>query len=572
MADAQTPEATPNSDGQTPVEPAAVVTSAEEFTALTDDQLEAELGAAVDAAVEAANPADVTQFDRELAEQTFARVALINNEIGARKDRADALAAAQSQAQSLAALRPAKRAVPSVADIPKPGVPAAPQAADRKPVSFRLVVPGDAAGLVEGRGQGSEYESFGEIGRALTERSALMGQAFKGRSNVQGLMQIRRDDTEFAISPHDDPESIDRVITHARNQKRLPGGNLLASWESALTKRAGGDARRISLTAAAGWCAPSETLYDLCEMESLDGLIDLPEVTATRGGFRYTQQPTFAQLMASGFFTSLTEAQVIADTPKACGEIPCPTFTEQRLNVAVTCLTGSFLQLSAYPELMARWGRGAMVAHAHKLNAQVIAALVTAAGAATVFTGPTDDAATSSVLAAVELAVLDTRYREGLSNDHVVEVVFPQWMIAQIRADYSRRNAGRVDVTDAEIMSWFTMRGARLQLVRDWQDFWGGVAAPSIGGPAPYIGALPTTVDFLTFPAGAVVLARQDVITLSNVYDSTNLQQNLYTQLFTEEGWAPFYPCAGLRLYTTPLCPSGATSSQVDWTCPPIVP
>ena len=123
MADAQTPDATPTSD---PVEPTAVVTSAEEFTALTDDQLEAELGAAVDAAVEAANPADVTEFDRELAEQTFARVSLINNEIGARKDRADALAAAQSQAQSLAALRPAKRTVPSVADIPKAGVPAVP--------------------------------------------------------------------------------------------------------------------------------------------------------------------------------------------------------------------------------------------------------------------------------------------------------------------------------------------------------------------------------------------------------------------------------------------------------------
>lgn len=564
MADAQTPENT-TPDAVTPIEPSAVI-PADDVSALTDDALNDALANAIDEATAAAFPDDASAFDQELAESTLARVTTLRSEIGSRKDRRDAMAAAQAAAGALAAVKPPR--VPSVADLPKTVMPQAPT---RGGTTFRLVVPSDAHNLIEDKPQGAEYNGFKEVGTALARRHDLMAGMVgnPGRSNIYGLMQIRRDDTEFAINPHDDYETSALLLDKVRNQSRLPGGNLMASWESALKARAGGDHRRVSLTAAAGWCAPSTTLYDLCENESTDGVIDLPEITSTRGGFRWTSEPTFAQLMSATSFSNLTEAQVIANTAKSCAAIPCPTFNDTRLNVAVTCLTGSFLQLSAYPELMARWGRGALVAHAHKLNRQVIASMVTAAGAAVVFGSPAGDPATSSVLSAVELAATDIRYREGLADDHVIEVVLPQWVLAQIRADFTRRNAGRPDVSNAEIMDWFMVRGVRPQFVRDWQDFWGGVAAPSVGSGAPFITALPTTVQFLAYPAGAVVLARQDVITLSNVYDSTNLQQNLFTQLFFEEGWATIFPCAGLRLYSALTCPSGATAVQIDLDCTP---
>jgi len=74
-------------------------------------------------------------------------------------------------------------------------------------------------------------------------------------------------------------------------------------------------------------------------------------------------------------------------------------------------------------------------------------------------------------------------------------------------------------------------------------------------------------VDFLIWPAGAIVLLREDVVTLTNVYDSTNIKQNLYTALFTEEGYAPIFPCGEVKRYTVNACPSGATADQVWTSC-----
>jgi hypothetical protein len=470
-----------------------------------------------------------------------------------------AFAQAQAKAGTL------KRPVPSVGAIEpqRPvGVP------DTSPgVTFRMIIPSDAHNLIDGRQQGAEYTSFAEIGRAMDQRASQIGVSFTGRTNKMGLMQIQRNDTQFAINDGMPVEDQARLIDLARSQKRLPGGNLFASWENSLKDAAGGDARRISLTAAAGWCAPSENLYTLCEMETTDGLWDTPEMTVTRGGVRYTQQPTFNDLMSANSYTGLTEAQVIADTAKNCAEIPCPTFTDVRLNVAVTCLTGSFLQLRGYPELMARWGRGAMVAHAHKLNKAKITAAVTAAGVPTVIGTPTDDAATSAILNAAALAATDTRYREGLGDSATIEQVWPMWALEAIRADFTRRAFGDPGLTNQRIIDWFAVRNILPRFVRDWQDHWGGAADPSFGGPTPYVTAYPTTANFLSYPAGAVVMLRQDVITLHNVYDSVNLPQNLYTDTFFEEGWNLIYPCAGLRQYTVSVCPSGATGAPENWGC-----
>ncbi len=60
-----------------------------------------------------------------------------------------------------------------------------------------------------------------------------------------------------------------------------------------------------NLVAAAGWCAPSETIYDLCEQESMDGILSLPEVTADRGGFNI---PVDGGIDFSTIFTSIGNA------------------------------------------------------------------------------------------------------------------------------------------------------------------------------------------------------------------------------------------------------------------------
>lgn len=569
MADAIEPDTTTETATVTETDTSAE-TLAAELATLTDEQIETVITEATDAAQAAT--ADGVEFtpDTEAAfEAALSRVTAARAELNARIEKRNRLTAARAQAAQLAATRPTPAApmapvVPSVAEITKT-TPIVPADTKRSGLSFSLVVPSDANNLVDGRAAGTEYASLTEVGYALDRRSQNVGQIAKGTKSADfGLLQIRRTDTEFTVTRD---ESDDAVVQRARNPKRLAGGGVMQAWRKNALDRAGGDERMLSLTAAAGWCAPSTTLYDLCEMESLDGILELPEVTATRGGIRWTQEPTYPQLDAATAFTNLTEAQVIANTAKNCAAIPCPTFEDTRLGVAVTCLTGSLLQAQGYPELVARVVRGELVVHAHKLNEAIIAALVARAGAATVIGAPAGDPATSAILSAVELAAEDIRARHRLAFDAVIEVVLPHWVIPVLRADFTRRNAGDPGLTNARIMEWFQIRGVRPQFVRDWQDFYSGVAAPSVGGPAPFITAFPTTVNFLAFPAGGVVLARQDVITLRNVYDSTNLAQNLYTELFFEEGWAPIYPCPEIRQYTAFSCPSGATAAQIDLDC-----
>lgn len=555
----------------------AVTETAEDLSVLSDADVEAVIAEATEAATAAT--ADPDAFTPEVAaefEAALSRANAARAELNARVERRNSFAAAQAQAAQLAAQAPARVAtsvVPRVADIAKTGTPVIPQAT--KSVTFSLIVPSDAHNQAPGRAMGTEYGSFADVGRVLDERARSVGGQKNTKTPSRDLMHIRRTDTEFAVTG-DDIMRDDAVIQHARNQKRLAGGSVLTSWEKGLLDRAGGRAERISLTAAAGWCAPSETLYNLCEMESLDGLIDLPEITASRGGIRWTQEPTYAQLDAASSFITLTEAQVIAETPKPCAPITCPPFTDTRLNVAATCITGSFLQLRGYPELVARWVRGQLVVHAHKLNEAIIAALVVRAGLITPIVLPAGDPVISAVLSAVELAAEDIRYRNRLSFDQVIEVVLPHWVIPLIRADFTRRAFGDPGLTDARIVEWFAVRRVRPQFVYDWQDGYdavdGGATFPGGDGTAPFSATLVpagTAVHFLAFPAGAVVLARQDVITLRNVYDSTNLAQNLYTEMFFEEGWAPIYPCPEIRLYSAQTCPSGATGAMIDLDCAP---
>ncbi len=538
----------------------------EQLAELTDEQVEAVITEATDAAQAAV---EAETFDEPVFEAAFARADAARTELAARTDRAAKLSAARERAAQLNASRPTPPAVPSVATITKIEQPAP----STPSMTFSLIVPGDAHNEMPGRSQGTEYKSFSEIGHVLAKRDQSSGVQKGTKSASRSLMEIRRNDAAFAVGD-DNPMADYATIERARDQKRLTGGSLMTHWEDSLLKAAGGNAKRVSLTAAAGWCAPSENVYTLCEMESLDGLLDLPTVTATRGGLRWTQEPTYAQLDAATAYTHLTEAQVISATAKNCSPITCPTFTDTRLDVSSTCLTGSFLQLRGYPELVARWVRGELVVHAHKRNEDIIAALVARAGAVTPIVLPAGDPVTSAVLSAVELAAEDIRYRNRLAFDAVIEVVLPHWIIPLIRADFARRNAGDVGLTNAMIVDWFAIRGVRPQFVYDWQDGYSGAGAtfPGGDGTAPFSALVVpagTAVQFLAFPAGGVVLAQQDVITLRNVYDATNLAQNLYTELFFEEGWAPIYPCPEIRLYSALTCPSGATGIQIDLDCTP---
>lgn len=458
--------------------------------------------------------------------------------------------------------------VPSVGDLSAQAPVQPPPGAVSKD-SIRAELSAQAAALL-GMKAGDEYGGNANVGMALIKNAQSFGMR-GAPGQRQTMAQFKRDrGAELTVSTGDGPETM-RILRHARSEKRLEGGNLAKTWLNSIEKGA-------SLTAAAGWCAPSENDYDLCRnWDSPVGILDLPTVTVTRGGINYTDEQDFPTIYANavaagGGSNFLTEAQVIADTAKTCSEIPCPTFENRRLDVLALCIRVSFLQAGGYPEVVDAWDAGLRAAHEAEMNRIIIADIITRAGAATTLTPPDPDVGdswTSGLLAGVELAAEDIRYRFHMAWNSTIEIVLPHWVLPQMRADISRRSGWNgLNITDAEIASWFATRGVRVQFVRGWQDglITGGALNPAFpGGDAatPFMLALPTGVSFLAYPAGSVAVARQDVVTLTNVYDAASLAVNEFTSLFAEEGFAPIYPCPGQRLYTLAgLCNAGTTGAQ----------
>ena len=383
-------------------------------------------------------------------------------------------------------------------------------------------------------------------------RFVMNGRTMQRHGNVA----IRREyPAELRVTNPQDTARMLEALEFASNERRLPGGSLAKSAELAVK---GGK----SLTAAVGWCAPSEIIYDLCELESMDGMLDVPEIQAARGGFQtpINGGPDFSVIWDSigdDGDVILTEYDVENGTEKVCVEIPCPDFQDTRLDVAYVCITGNFLQERGYPEAVARFTRGAMVALAHKVNESVIARMEAGSGSLhTISPISGSDDAVSSLLAAIELAIEDMKYRHRMARSTTMEVVLPYWVLPVMRAAMSRRHGtATVNVSDAELLSWFTTRGAVPRFVYDWQDAFSGLA--NSPGGATAITAFPATVKFMVYPAGTWVKPVRDVVNLDTVYDNALLTQNQFTALFAEDGFNMIKMCVDSRVYSATISPNG---------------
>lgn len=447
-----------------------------------------------------------------------------------------------------------------------------PEHVNTEPEQFRanygsLVAAADVPGFSSG--QRIDLAAFGRAFQARAAGYASMPPM--DHEIMHGVATIVRD-YPAELSVWMDERDQD-VLTAVRDESRLPGGSLLKSAQLRYAEL-GAEENPNALVAASGWCAPSETIYTICSQVTTDGLLDVPEVQARRGGIRHNSGLDFSTIFGTGTgFFNLTEAQVAAGTTKTCREIPCPDFTDDRLGVTGVCLTGNILAIRGYPEYTSTFTSGALAVSAHQVNAYQIAAMVTGSTAVTLSGAPwaSDGTVVSQVMGAIEMAAVDIKYALRMQRSSTLEVVLPYWLLAQFRADFSRRTGGDhtadVSLTDSMIMSWFATRGVRVQWVYDWQDaFSTSVTANSPGSATP-IGALPTSLQFLIYPAGTWVRAVSDVITLNSVYDSTLLATNQVTHLFTETGWKMLKMCPISRVYTISICPSGETTSTQSVTC-----
>ena len=392
-----------------------------------------------------------------------------------------------------------------------------------------------AAANVPGYASGAELDGFQAMAEAFVSRARGFGgrneegldpgiYTMSEKAQHFGVAKIKKPETEFETGMDQPLDAQMETVLAAAREHRLPGG---------------------SLVAAGGWCAPSEIWYDsfLRLEDGNAGLISLPEVTARRGGINFTKGPDFATLYGNANFGfTQTEAQAIADTPKPCYAVVCPPFTEVRLDAVGFCITAGILTNAAYPELIRRVLELALVGQRRRINAYTISKIVAFAGAAinhvevgSATAGRT--ATTSDVLDALVIQALRLRYTYLMGPDTTIEVILPVWAKEVLRADLSRRNGvDKLAVSDAELNSFFSVRGLSVQYVYDFQDFNAG-AAGTAGGTATWVG-FPTVLNAVLYPAGAFVRLTADVIDLDAIYDSTNIKQNNYTAAFFEEGVA----------------------------------
>lgn len=440
--------------------------------------------------------------------------------------------------------------------VPLSNVIPAPEADESHPNRVRHTV--IAAGDLPGYRAGQELSTTGQIADAV-----MTGMNMVSRSQAPGLQQmlasIRREAPEHLTYSQ---ESDWRKVDAATEQKHLPEG---------------------SLVAAGGWCAPSEVLYDVCPITvTNDGMIDLPTITANRGGIKYSGKPDFGSMFSNvGFFQ--TETDAIAGVSKPCYTIPCPDeLLECRMQIAGVCLRQPILAERGWPEKVEEFVEYAMLAHAHQINARRIQRMVELANYHVEVPAPANPqedsifdphgpGAFESVLSVLELQVEFFRYNGRLARNALLEAVAPYWLRGILRADISKKlgidnrwGAG----SDAALDQWFADRGVRIQWVYDWQDALSEQDSGGFGGMPPT--QWPSQVQILLYETGAYFALQQDVITLTGIYDSVDLQKNMYTRLFTEEGWAVCRRCGRSMLLTLNLCPNGLSGGWQRTQCAPV--
>jgi hypothetical protein len=408
----------------------------------------------------------------------------------------------------------------------------------------------------------ADVAGFGQ-GQSLTTSDLARAANVK----LQGFPQGHVPNQEYSVPvasisiPFEDKLTADgkndqEVIDYAADTSRLKGG---------------------SLVAAGGWCAPSETLYELGGIlaDGKAGIIDLPEVQAKRGGLRFTEGPDYAAIFGDSTFGFIqTEAQAIAGsgfttptggtvagTEKPFYRVPCPEFTDVRAEPVGLGIVAGILANDAYPEMTQEAVEHGLIAHEHRINTRTLNRQQALSGTPiTLSLGPS---ATTSVLNALDIQITDYRYANRMADNAELEVPIPLWAKPVFRADQSVRNGSNVtealEVTDAKIDAWFKARHAVPRWVYDWQDAFSGVSG-GFGAATP-ITAWPTTIDVMIYKAGTFVRARGEIINVSAMYDTVNLKKNDFHVLFIEEKLLVIKRRWKSRLVRIPLAVNGAVGA-----------
>lgn len=421
---------------------------------------------------------------------------------------------------NLAPLANAARHAPAVPEVP---------AQRRESV---LVASADIPGFT----QGGHLPTMDDLVRAVTSRARMLSD----HSSYVPIASLQRE-FAYTLSDKSTKDEIDAVLKQALNPDVL--------------------------TAAGGWCAPSQISYDFYNIVAEDGMLDLPTVGITRGGLQYPTSPSFGDV-ADQIWT-WTETQDIAAATgtaqsgtKPCYRVDCPGYTNTRLECDGLCLTMGNLMNDAFPELVANQMRLLFAAQAHYTNNRIITQLVTGSTSVT-YNTTTGHGLAAPVLEAVELQVEDYRIKYRMLGTAVLEAVFPTWILPMFRADLAKRlGLAEFEVSNQRIADWFSLRSVRVQFVQDWQ-----VGTSGLLGQSTPSTEWPTSVQFLLYAAGTWLRGNGMRLDLGVIRDSVLNETNDFTAAWMEECYLTAKVGHESRVVTVPICPNGAVQAGITMGC-----
>ncbi|MFF5655209.1 major capsid protein [[Kitasatospora] papulosa] len=446
--------------------------------------------------------------------------------------------AAEEEPADVAAAAQPRRPVVTLNSVrqrqPRQPVPAAPAA----PVANvpEIVASVDMPGIAPGAGI-----SMDTLTEGITRRASALATS-GGGTGIVASYRLPFDEASGLVvnDPGNAAEGLNAVLK-ASDQRRLPKGDLVASG---------------------GWCAPSETVYEITDIACPDGLWDLPEIQMSRGGLRFFETPTLDVNAMTWIWTEADDISAAdGDPTKPCFKIPCPEPTEVRCEAIGVCLEAGILTSRHFPELVAWYQRNVMVAHEMRIRR---ALYEQARAASTAVTLPVSFASFSAVFGAVALQAVDIQEKHNLCERIGLEVVFPYWSRAMFMTDIARRS--QTDVCDLPancIEDAFASLGVRVQWAKGLVP---GVPT-DIGGATPAT-AWPETVEFLVYPTGNFQLGRGAEVNLGVIHDSTKFRTNDFTAIFAEECVALVNRGIEARRVTVPVCADGSVGPRAVPACP----
>jgi hypothetical protein len=315
------------------------------------------------------------------------------------------------------------------------------------------------------------------------------------------------------------------------------------------------------LVASGGWCAPSQILYDLLDLECVrDQLFTLPTFRVTRGGIRFPTYDTFDPAFDPSFVWTEADDIAVSGT-KPCITLDCPVFEECRLDAHGLCITVGNLMDRAYPENVRFQIRRAIRAYERAVALRILTAVIAGSTAVTVDASfGTGSALISSLL----LQAVDYRQENGLCCGETLDVVFPCWVADTVRADVARQE-GTLSIgslpSNADVTSWFASVGLNVRYINNWQTF--------ATHPAT---TWPDTVDYLLLAPGSWVRFDGGRLDLGVIRDSTLNATNDFTAVWFEEFYCIGNRGPASRIVTNTICQlgevGGRNPSTGEATCP----